>query len=221
MTLHQTSGSAPKNSWELEIKLTAQTDEQLAAILNDPQIITTRISQIPIDKLRMVATYLDTPTSELWQQHQVAFRIRQEGNRWRAGIKERVQVVAGVGMRQELEQDVSGPLKKVAQLPQGELKNRLATLIDPQQTLQPLMITDVVRQIVQLQLASATKIELVLDQGVLQAGGRIKKICEAELELVSGEADHLRSFAQQLVARHNLNWVDDSKFAVGLELLKN
>jgi inorganic triphosphatase YgiF len=73
----------------------------------------------------------------------------------------------------------------------------LAKLVKRGIALRPIFSLEVDRKTWTL-IRDGSRIELALDEGKLEAGGRERSICEAELELKSGEADILFEFARQI-----------------------
>ena len=62
--------------------------------------------------------------------------------------------------------------------------------------------------------------ELALDRGVLTGGNREIPLCEAEVELKSGDPEALQGFARDLAEKYGLVPEDRSKFRRALELAK-
>lgn len=62
--------------------------------------------------------------------------------------------------------------------------------------------------------------ELALDSGVLTGGSRSVPLCEAEVELKSGDAGAMRAYAKDLAARYTLLPETKSKFSRALRLYK-
>ena len=67
---------------------------------------------------------------------------------------------------------------------------------------------------------NGTTMELALDQGVLMGGDREIPLCEVELELKSGDPDHVRIYGAGLMAAFGLEVEKRSKFRRALSLAK-
>ena len=63
-------------------------------------------------------------------------------------------------------------------------------------------------------------IEIALDKGVLLGGGKTEPLCEAEVELKSGEKAACDAFARELAERFGLVTEEKSKFARALALYR-
>lgn len=205
---------------EREIRLIATATATLEGVLNDPLVRAAALGE-PRDA-SFVATYYDTPRRELLA-NRLAFRARFANGRWRAGIKGNGAVVDGVSIREEWEQEFSGPLERFGDLPPGVVRERILAITPPHTPLTPLMVTAIQRQVVLLTLpdleGGSCRAELALDAGTVAAGGREVAIWEVEVEALEERFEPVRHFAAALQQRHPLTPAHHSKFTLGLALL--
>ncbi|MBF0587798.1 MAG: CYTH domain-containing protein [Magnetococcales bacterium] len=203
---------------ELEIKLTAPNQKILTALLSDPEVRHASGGQLPQDH-SYSAHYADTKTRQLLKQR-FAFRsCRRTPHEVRVGLKGGGSVVEGVGAWEEVEQTLPAPVNRPDQLPDGALKRRLCSMISADAALLPLLATHIKRQTLVLTLHDDTQAEMALDFGYVEAGGKTQRICELELELLTGDFEVIRAFALVLKDRYELQFARGSKFSAGLALL--
>ncbi|MBF0624672.1 MAG: CYTH domain-containing protein [Magnetococcales bacterium] len=201
---------------EEEIKLTVPAAGILEAVLADPEVQRRAIG--PLRLRPFLAIYYDTPHQDLLAQC-LAFRARRVAGQWWAGLKGQGRVVDGVSQREEWEARFPGPIERFGQLPPGELRERVLAIVAAEQPLEKLLTTDITRRVLDLELEEGSRVELALDQGLIEAGGRQREILEVELERLSGPLEPLIRFGRELAHRHHLTPARLSKYHQGLELL--
>ncbi len=148
---------------------------------------------------RLVSTYFDTPDFQLMRAR-VALRVRKDGSRRIQTVKCAPTMEDGVHSRREWEREVGADqpmlkgvgnkqLRKV--LTAGKVEGRLA----------PQFVTDIRRSTFPIKMRDST-IELAVDVGeITSANGGAKgkvPVCEAELELKSGNIAGMYALAQEL-----------------------
>ncbi|CAN5216143.1 inorganic triphosphatase [soil metagenome] len=189
---------------ELKLALTREAVDALeaSALLNGES---TKITQRAI--------YFDTPDQAL-RAHGLSLRIRQNGHGRVQTIKGGGAGHAGLFVRPEWEMPVpddtpvlddSTPVSALL----GDDVDRLAPAFE----LQVDRRTWIIRQ-------DAAEMELVLDRGAAIAGARSTEICEAELELLSGDPAALFAFARTIAAIAPVRLGVESKAARGYRLLE-
>jgi len=147
---------------------------------------------------QMISTYFDTPDFRL-RDARMALRIRKIGTRRIQTLKLPSEAAKGSGDQDgaqhhlEFESEVSGDSPNLeaiddeaarAFFAEGGLGARL----------EPVFTTEIERKTLPLLMADS-RIELALDHGTIQANGRQLAICEAELELLSGQPARLYEIA--------------------------
>ena len=139
--------------------------------------------------------YFDTPTRALAERG-LALRVRKIGRRYIQTLKAPLGEGGGAQHYQEYEATRPGPEPDLSLIPDRALQTFFANE-SIAAALQPLFVTRIRRQTLPLVFGDS-RIELALDQGVIEAGGRSEPVCEAELELKDGEVASLYSAALAL-----------------------
>jgi inorganic triphosphatase YgiF len=155
----------------------------------------------------LVSTYYDTPQGDL-RKARISLRIREGGGK-------RVQTLKrGDGFaREEHEQTVSGDGLDLS-LP--ALQDALSPA--KRKTLSPIFTVRVVRRQRTFEFGG-TSIELAVDEGVVQAGERSRRISEVELELKGGDCTPMFELARQLSRTAPLYLSFDGKATQGQGLI--
>jgi inorganic triphosphatase YgiF len=171
---------------------------------------------------QLTSIYYDTPELDI-RRHDGGLRVRKAGNEWVQTLKGGGQVSAGLHQRQEWESRVDGPYPDLPAL-QKLVKNDPDwgnLLSDPtlSDRLQPIFTTKVRRTTWQLRLGPDEEVELALDQGEVEQGAAHLPISEIELELKSGQPDHLFDFALELQTAMPIRVGNISKAERGYALL--
>ena len=146
---------------------------------------------------KLHTVYFDTP-DQLLRRNQVALRLRRSGRSWIQTVKGGGTEIGGLHSREEIEWTVLGgaiDLDLLATSPFAKLFARSRVRRD----LAPAFETAFQRRTIDLQLANGALAQLCLDQGEILAGAAREAICEAEIELLSGDPMALLDFADQLL----------------------
>lgn len=150
---------------------------------------------------QLTSIYYDTPQLDIRRQ-QGGLRVRKAGSIWVQTLKGGGHVSSGLHRQHEWESRVDGPVPDLSALKElvKEDADWFKLLSDPTlaSRLQPIFTTKVHRTTWQLQLAPDEEVELALDQGEVEQGATHVPISEIELELKSGQPDHLYDFALEL-----------------------
>ena len=145
---------------------------------------------------RMVGTYFDTPDLSL-KRRDLSLRLREVDKRWIQTLKRMGPASGGLAVRDEWEYEVSEPMPDTSRIDCKELRKVLPKN-EKSASLRALFTTDVKRTVWQLKDNEA-EIELALDIGEIRSGdGPAEPICEAELELKSGNPRRLFDIALAL-----------------------
>lgn len=178
----------PENR-EVELKLL--TDPRSLASLAEAPIISRNARTKGTVKL-LEATYYDTRETTIAQRG-AAFRVRRAGKKFTQTLK-----IGGADPLQRIELEVPVPsiAPKLDELPLAELGAPFNTL--QAKDLVPIFTTKIRRHIRNITFNGAL-IEMAFDEGQLIAGDRTDAVCEAELELKSGEVGALYEFALSLL----------------------
>ena len=207
---------------EVELKYKIESDEQFETILSDDWISGLAESAEP-EVVRMKAAYFDTEDHTLIK-HNIAFRIRSEGERMVATLKWKDDDagISGLYIRSE----INIPVKDQTALfgPNRELFIESAEgkdLIDIIGEKQLVNIFDMffTRKRFRIDYEQSI-IELALDEGVIFAGSDSLRLRELELEMLSGKKEDLLTIGKVIAAKYKLKPELKTKFARGVELLK-
>lgn len=160
----------------------------------------------------MHTTYYDTPSGSLSARH-YTLRRRMENDRSVCTLK---APAAGYGRGEwELEKDcITDAIGELCKL--GAPKD-LPILVA--EGLIPVCGAKFQRLAKTVVLEDAT-LELALDDGILYGGSREIPLCEAEVELKSGDPDACVAFAKMLSDRFGLQAEENSKFRRALALYR-
>jgi triphosphatase len=143
---------------------------------------------------RLETVYYDTPERLLFQ-HGMSLRVRRSGKHFIQTLK----LLPNIGQpltRRQWEAAVDGATPDLARLPADEIGDPVTTLTND--ALLPVFATKVRRHARQLDLPDAS-VEIVFDEGTIEAGARQEVLSEIELELKSGNAGVLFDLGTQLL----------------------
>ncbi|MBF0137161.1 MAG: CYTH domain-containing protein [Magnetococcales bacterium] len=202
---------------EEEIKLTAPDLATLDALLQNPRIRHAAGSR-PVHDRSFLATYYDTPEKDLLR-HKFGLRIRQAADQWWISLKGDGTLVGGVARHTEWDALSSGPVACCDDLPPGPLRDRVWAMTTPNNRLTPLLITDIQRRTLELELAPGCRVEMAMDAGTIQAGNRKIALFEVELESLTGPFTPVHDLAAELRRQYPLSPATLTKFQQGLVLL--
>ena len=196
-------------SQEIELKLAFPASERDRVI----RLLQTRGERFKPTK-ELFNTYYDTPDLVLGKA-KVALRTRKVGEEWLQTVKCAAVSVGGLSSRPEWEQAYSGrfDFSAVAVEPRALLEQHREAIV-------PLFSTNFYRETFLLQPAHGVRIQAMVDLGTIEAAGLSEDICELELELETGEAEHLWSLAIELARELPLLPYDPSKAARGYRLFQ-
>lgn len=202
--------------FEEEIKLTAPSKMVLDSVAEDPVLLALARGGSLLHR-PFLAVYYDTH-DHLLLRHGLAFRLRHGDGTLQAGLKGAGGVVLGVSRRLEWEQQLSGSINRFGQLPPGEIRDQILSIIHPDSELVSLLETDFQRRSLLLSLEGG-QVELALDQGIIRANRKSVTLFEVELECIKGSFEPVKRLAAKLQQRHDLIPSVHSKFGLGLILL--
>lgn len=197
---------------EIELKLVA-SPEAIADLAKADMIVAHARN---IGTVRNLASiYFDTPDRALTAAG-FALRVRRVGRKRIMTVKSAGGGVGdGLVGRGEWEVEIIGEAPDLAGLPDGVPKGFRALVADA--PLEPVVTTTVRRRARKLDLPNAC-IELAVDSGMVEAGGRVVALSEIELELVSGEVGALYDVALAMLDRGPVEMSLYSKAARGFDL---
>ncbi|HYF55207.1 MAG TPA: CHAD domain-containing protein [Salinarimonas sp.] len=142
---------------------------------------------------RLHATYFDTP-DRLLREAGLSLRIRRSGRRRVQTVKAASGPAAGLFDRDEWEQEVRADIPDLAS--EAGLPDLLRRS-DVAAALAPAFAVRVERTTLDL-AQGASRAEITIDEGVVEAGGRRDAVAEVEIELKDGAAADLFALARAL-----------------------
>jgi inorganic triphosphatase YgiF len=192
--------SLPEFAVPAFIALASQTNQPFGVSQGDPLLLDNQ--------------YFDTDDLALNKSH-AALRIRKSQHGYKQTLKNKGNTIGGLHQRGEWEYKIDQPEIDWSLFPQ-ELN------IDPtlKDAIKPIFKTDFARH-VWIKKYGESEIELVLDQGSIHNHNKSYSLCEVELELVSGQAQDLFAFAQDLAELLPLVPCDINKAERGYGLTSN
>jgi inorganic triphosphatase YgiF len=206
---------------ELELKYKIESVEKYDKILSD-MWIRSHAEYAEPEAVRMKAAYFDTEDHTLIR-HDVAFRIRSEGERTLATLKWRdnEEGISGLFSRSEINIPISDQVCFFHPDPdifKESLEGKdLLDLIDGR----PLInVFDMVFTRKRFRIDYGQSImEVALDEGVIVAGQESVPLRELEIEIYSGEKSDLLAVGKKLADKYGLVPEPKTKFTRGVELL--
>ena len=194
---------------ELELKLLL--DPAVRSVVESHQAF----AAVGSEEREETTTYFDTPDLCL-RQRGASLRVRRSGPHFVQTVK-LAEPGAGLGVRGEWEWPLESAKldpTRLAELPRGaalpgEIIDRVG----------PLFSTKIKRKVWCLELDEATRVEAVIDEGVVRARRRQAPISEVELELKGGPSGPLFRLAIELAERAALRYGSQSKAERGYGLV--
>jgi len=204
---------------EIELKYSIGSSEIADAMWDDDEI-----KQMEENGSRsqeeLSAIYFDTATFDLLK-HDIAYRIRSEGNRVIATVKWNGKATGPLHTREELNINLGEGNHPKEPDPtvfaQSEIGGELLDIIG-NKPLIGIMEVHVSRRKLRVDTNEAIA-EIALDYGSIVTKNGTSPICEAEIELYSGKEESLVALGEHLSQKYGLEPETRSKFARGLALL--
>lgn len=194
-------------STEIELKL------QLSPKSARKLIAHTTLSGIAPQKQRLLNTYYDTPDLSL-HDRRIALRFRQKGWQWLLTVKSAEPASGGLALRSEWETAATPGCFDFSHVDNAELREFLEIRSEH---LVPVFTTHFKRQIWHVPFGDSL-IELAIDRGHIESGGKRLPICEVELELLSGQVSDIFGLTRHLQGQIDLVPAIASKAERGYQL---
>ncbi|MBA6354563.1 MULTISPECIES: CYTH domain-containing protein [unclassified Colwellia] len=201
---------------EIELKYFVTSDNTQEKIT---QLFTTKQLSFSCETKQLSNCYYDTTNLD-FRRHDMGLRIRGCDGKLEQTIKTAGVVIAGLHQRPEYNVNIVNNFPELSLFP-NEIWQSTQKVEQLQETLIPLFSTDFTRIIWLVTLSSGTVVEVAFDQGDISSDGRSVKICELELELVSGITSDLLLLAKLLFSVLLVRPSSQSKAARGYGLWKN
>jgi len=196
---------------EIELKLSLTADEAVR-LFRLPLLRSLATGRARSSQL--VTTYYDTPNQAL-RRKGVALRVRRDGKRLSQTLKMPLGVDGGTRRFREIDSDLERAEPDVRRIDHGLVGSVITDAAA--RSLKPVFTSDFERRVLPVRLGD-TDIEVAVDVGELRAGRRRVPICEAELELKSGNPARLYELALAMQANLPLRIERRTKAARGYGL---
>lgn len=193
---------------ELKLQLTAKSAKKLAS---HPLLL-----PLAAQKQHLLNTYYDTPELALHAKR-IAMRFRKKGEQWLLTVKSAEPASGGLAVRSEWEKPAFPGVFDFSHVDEPSLRDFLETA-RPQMA--AVFTTDFRRQIWHVPFGHSL-IELALDRGTIESQGRKSRICEIELELLSGDIDDIFKLTRKLQDKLELSPAIASKAERGYKLFND
>lgn len=193
---------------ELKLQLTAKSAKKLAS---HPLLL-----PLAAQKQHLLNTYYDTPELALHAKR-IAMRFRKKGEQWLLTVKSAEPASGGLAVRNEWEKPALPGVFDFSHVDEASLRDFLETA-RPQMA--AVFTTDFRRQIWHVPFGHSL-IELALDRGTIESRGRKSRICEIELELLSGDIDDIFKLTRKLQDKLELSPAIASKAERGYKLFND
>lgn len=215
---------------ETECKLSFGSEEELFSILNADWFSEFCMDPVEKEPVKLSNTYFDTPERIIISRGG-SIRVRnisdsdEEEENFEHTVKLGGKVENGLHQRYEWNFKTFSKFFSKAEFLDGISKSEdpsemLIELLScvSDDDLEPLCKTKFNRTKYTLGYGDSI-MEACFDVGILSAGDKSEKICELELELISGDVVDLLDMANYVVSKTNAVLFDDSKFKRCLKLL--
>ncbi len=198
---------------EIELKLKLANVSAFCDVLEDP--LFSQGDGEPA-KAEYETIYYDTADHTL-RERGLAYRIRKEGDRFIATVKDWGSHEGGLHIRHEWNRVIDSPVpvtEPFSDLPVGAVLQEIgggASLI-------PIFSTVFTRTAAVWEAADGSLIEVAADNGYIISGEKRERICELELELKGGSVAAVLEFGAELAGRYPLLVENKSKYLRALIL---
>ena len=205
---------------EIELKYKLES-EQYNNILSDGWISRMAENAEP-EVVRMKSAYFDTEDYTLIK-HNIAFRVRSEGNRTVATLKwgDDDGGISGLYIRSEINIPITDQTVYFNPDPEIFIESAegkdLIEILDKKPLLN-IFDTIFTRSRFRIDYEQSI-LELSLDEGVIVAGAKSLPLRELEIEMLSGSKEDLLVIGKKVASRYKIKPELKTKFARGVELL--
>ncbi len=203
-----------RNQMEIELKLTAESVDDLSAVLEAP--CAASVEQRRTKKLETV--YYDTPDLRL-KRRGIAYRVRNTGDGYVQTVKVEAAPAGGLKQRAEWEAAVDGPEPDLDSIDEPTVRERLGMILPGE--LRPIFATRIDRETRIVNGAAnghRRRIEMAFDKGTIETETKALPIAEVELELLEGKPEDIYQLALELLESVPLRIELESKSARGYAL---
>ena len=203
-------------SAEIEVKLIIEA-EALQKLLASP-LITEKIVPGSEEVQHLATSYYDTAVYSL-MKNGIAYRVRQNGDKFEATIKTEKEAHGAFSSRNEYNIDLPDATP-VLQGFETVGFNRDLVKITGGEPLQKLFTVSVERKLCLLKITEATTLELAVDCGQITSpfSTEVCPINETELEIKSGSKEDLLAYVDEIAKLVPISGEERSKYERGMKL---
>ncbi len=198
---------------EFELKLELD-NEGLSALADSPALA--ELTSGKVRRRELKSTYFDTPDHRL-NQAGFTLRVRDVEGRHVQTVKLGTAMHGGISNPIEVEARIDGKTPDAQAITDEAIRERLCALADFGE-LKPVFSTEINRTDHPVTFDGA-RAELSLDSGQLRTPRKVRPLCEAELELKSGNIDAFLAMATRLFANTPIRFSTLSKAQRGYRQL--
>ena len=200
---------------EIEVKLNIEAGA-LQKLLSSP-LITEKIVPGSEAVQHLATTYYDTESLKLMHSG-IAYRVRQNGDKYEATIKTDKEVHGGFSCRNEYNVALKSAAPTLDGFKQAGFDADLGKMLGGEK-LAELFTVSVERKLCLLKITDNTTLELAVDNGKITARtGNECPINETELEIKSGAKEDLLAYAGQIANLVPVTPENRSKYERGMKL---
>ncbi|WP_416307946.1 CYTH domain-containing protein [Neptunicella sp. SCSIO 80796] len=200
---------------EIELKLLVPAD---ASQILENRFFPSLAAQVERSSFNLFNCYYDTPDSD-FRKMDMGLRVRGYDGHYEQTIKTAGSTLGGLHQRPEYNVDIEGNNPDLTLFEQAIWPEQ-ANVEQLQQAIQIVFTTHFERVAYQVDFTNGDRVEIVFDQGKIEADGHSVPICEMELELKQGETTRLVELAQLLSEMLPFRLGIQSKAARGYMLAK-
>lgn len=204
---------------EIELKYLIDSKETADAIFNDSYLFSIEEKETR-EKMFFKAAYFDT-ADYILSKHDIAFRVRMEGEQLVASLKWRGKVEGGLHRREEINVPVDDPQCYIMPSPEifaeSAIGKEVIRLVGDNPLIS-LMEMGFLRSRFRVDTGDGI-IEVALDMGEILTDKGNLPIMELELELYSGEEADLMKLGARLSKKYQLLPFNESKYLRGRKQL--
>ena len=204
-------GKVMKKNQEIEVKLQIKNDDEAAKIFAWLK----SVAQNDLQSINMKAVYYDTDDC-FFNQHKIAYRVRQENKCIVATYKSGAVNKNGVFERVEINKIVKDVEPDITVFADEASVWKVVKTVENVE-LKPVVITDFRRECTTVKWHNS-QIEIALDRGIVQGKNNKNPICEVELELKDGTETDLLDLKKELMQKFSVENSTVSKYKKGLIL---
>ncbi|MDD6310564.1 MAG: CYTH domain-containing protein [Firmicutes bacterium] len=201
---------------EIELKY-AIPDEATERVLWNNELFADVEEEGSREELHLNAKYFDTEDGDL-ANNEIAYRVREEGERYVAAMKWKGRSEDGLHVREEINVHVDDDTPNPEVFRESSVGEDVLDLLQGKE-LKCVLESRILRKKFRIDTGKGI-FEISIDSGEVITEAGTAPINEIEIELFSGETEELMEVGRRIQERYNLKPENISKYARGMELIK-